>query len=76
VQFNFKKRTNVFYRHALISETVSGFELAQREDLLQASTSRLRWLGRCEPVLGTRPNYFRRTISRRSSATLTWLSAS
>ncbi len=44
VQFSFKKRTNVFYRHALISETVSGLELAQREDLVQVSTSTLRWL--------------------------------
>jgi hypothetical protein len=59
VQFNFKKRTNVFYRHALISETVSGLELGQREDLVQVSTSTLRWLSVDASLsLGTRPNYF------------------
>jgi hypothetical protein len=59
VQFNFKKRTNVFYRHALISETVSGLELEQREDLVQVSTSSLRWLSVDASLsVGTRPNYF------------------
>jgi hypothetical protein len=59
VRFTFKKRTDVFYRHALISETVGGLELAQREDLLQVSTSSLRWLSVDASVaLGTRPNYF------------------
>jgi hypothetical protein len=59
VQFSFKKRTNVFYRHALISETVSGVELAQREDLVQFSTSNLRWLSfDANLSAGTRPNYF------------------
>jgi len=59
VQFNFKKRTNVFYRHALISETVSGLELEQREDLAQVSTSTLRWLSVDASLsVGTRPNYF------------------
>ena len=59
VQFNFKKRTSVFYRHALISETVSGLELGQREDLVQISTSTLRWLSVDASLsMGTRPNYF------------------
>ena len=36
-----------------------GLELAQREDLLQVSTSSLRWLAVDASVaLGTRPNYF------------------
>ena len=75
--FTFKKRTDVFYRHALISETVGGLELAQREDLLQVSTSSLRWLSVDASVaLGTRPNYFPAADSRRSSATIaTWPSA-
>ena len=59
VQFNFKKRTNVFYRHALISETVGGLEFEQREDLVQVSTSTLRWLSVDASLsVGTRPNYF------------------
>src|SRR5205085_6884150 len=39
--------------------TVGGLELAQREDLLQVSTSSLRWLS-VDATLsgGTRPNYF------------------
>ena len=58
VQFNFKRATGVFYRHALISETVGGVELRQREDLVQFNTSYFRWLSLNGFVAaGTRPNY-------------------
>ncbi|MEO5821775.1 MAG: DUF5916 domain-containing protein [Vicinamibacteraceae bacterium] len=47
-----------FYRHALLSETVGGVELGQREDLVQFSTSTLRWLSfDATALFGTRPNY-------------------
>jgi len=59
VQFNFKKRTSLFYRHALIAETISGLKLEQREDLFQFSNSTLRWLAiEGNAVIGTRPNYY------------------
>jgi hypothetical protein len=59
VQFNFKRNSFAFYRHALISETVSGIELAEREDLVQFGTSSLRWLDVSGTVsFGTRPNYY------------------
>jgi hypothetical protein len=59
VEFKFKRRTEVFYRHALISETVGGVRLDQREDLLEFDTSSLRWLDvEVTAVAGTRPNYF------------------
>jgi hypothetical protein len=58
VQFNFKRQTNVFYRHVLSSETVSSVVLDQREDLVQFSTSSLRWLSVDASLsIGTRPNY-------------------
>jgi hypothetical protein len=58
VQFNFKRQVSVFYRHVLSSETVSGVALDQREDLLQFSTSTLRWLSvDVNLAAGTRPNY-------------------
>jgi len=59
VSATFKRNTSVFYRHALISETVSGVVLDQHEDLFQASTSALRWLDvNLFGSFGTRPNYY------------------
>ena len=58
-QVNFKGQTSLFGRHALISETVGGVTLRQREDVLQVNTSYLRWLEVSVSVShGTRPNYF------------------
>jgi hypothetical protein len=55
----FKRNTSVFYRHALISETVGGVVLDQHEDLFQASSSAIRWLDVNATVsFGTRPNYY------------------
>ena len=55
----FKRNTNAFYRHALISETVGGLVLDQHEDLFEASTSALRWLEvNALVAFGTRPNYY------------------
>jgi hypothetical protein len=59
VQFDFKRNSGIFYRHALISETVAGVELAQREDLVQFNSASWRWLDVNGTVsFGTRPNYF------------------
>jgi hypothetical protein len=58
VQFNFKRRTGVFYRHALISETIAGIVFDQREDLVQFDMGALRWLEINGTMsAGTRPNY-------------------
>ena len=58
VQFTFKRRTELFYRHAMISETVGGVRLEQREDLIEFNTSSLRWLDvELTVAAGTRPNY-------------------
>jgi hypothetical protein len=58
IQFNFKRGTGVFYRHALISETVGGIELRQHEDLVQFNSAYFRWLSLNGSVAaGTRPNY-------------------
>ena len=59
VEFEFKKRTSAFYRHALISETVGGLRFDQREDLIEFEWETLRWLSVDATVsAGTRPNYF------------------
>jgi hypothetical protein len=59
VSFDFKKQTDAFYRHAIISETVGGVRLDQREDLFQVETSALPWLDvEMFAAFGTRPNYF------------------
>ena len=59
VQFNFKRRTEIFYRHALIAETVGGVRLEQREDFVDFETNSLRWLEVDGTVVwGTRPNYY------------------
>jgi hypothetical protein len=59
VQFEFKRRIEAFYRHSLISETIDGFRLDQREDLLEFEWETLRWLSVDTTVSGgTRPNYF------------------
>lgn len=57
-QFDFKGRTNLFMRHAFITETVSGVRLNEREDLIQFNSDYLRWLGGALTFAhGTRPNY-------------------
>ena len=58
VQFDFKRNTEAFYRHALISETVGGIELEQREDLVEFDTAAWRWFDFDTTIsFGTRPNY-------------------
>jgi hypothetical protein len=59
ISVNFKRQTSLFARHAIISETISGLKLGQREDLIQLSSSYLRWLSvNFSLGIGTRPNYF------------------
>lgn len=54
----FKGRTDIFVRHALISEKIGGQRLEQREELVQLNSSYLRWLEFNLSVAGgTRPNY-------------------
>jgi hypothetical protein len=59
ISVQFKRQTSIFARHALISETISGLKMKQREDLIQVSSSYLRWLSVDFSLgIGTRPNYF------------------
>jgi hypothetical protein len=58
-QLDLKRSTSLFYRHAFITETVSGVKLVEREDLAQCNTDYLKWIGGYVSYShGTRPNYF------------------
>ena len=53
-----KARTNIFGRHAIISEKVAGLDFRQREDLVTFSSQYLGWMGvGVSYAHGTRPNY-------------------
>jgi hypothetical protein len=53
-----KGRTNIFGRHAIISENVGGLDFRQREDLIQFFSQYVRWMGvGVSCAHGTRPNY-------------------
>ncbi|TAK12001.1 MAG: hypothetical protein EPO35_11820 [Acidobacteria bacterium] len=55
----FRRQTSVFVRHAVISETIGGMKLGQREELVQFNSSYLRWLETNASIsFGTRPNYY------------------
>lgn len=55
----FRRQTSIFARHSVISETVAGVKLAQREEQFQFNSSYLRWLELdFSLTAGTRPNYF------------------
>lgn len=57
-QLDLKGQTSLFGRHAFLTEHIAGIELAQREDLLQFSSSRLGWMEVSVSYNhGTRPNY-------------------
>ena len=59
MEFEFKRRVEVFYRHSLMSETIGGLRFDQREDLFEFEWETLRWLSVDATVsAGTRPNYF------------------
>lgn len=55
----FKGRTNVFVRHAFISETIQGRVFRQREDLVAFNSDYLKWFGVNTAFnASTRPNYY------------------
>jgi len=59
INVQFKRQTSIFARHAIISETISGLKLGQHEDLVEFTSSYLRWLSVDVTVAaGTRPNYY------------------
>jgi hypothetical protein len=57
-EIDFKGQTSVFGRHAWITEHIAGIKLAQHEDVVQFSSSYLRWMSLSLGYNhGTRPNY-------------------
>ena len=70
LQFEFKRRVEVSFGHAVISEAIDGLTFDQREDVIEIEWETLRWLTVDTTIAaGTRPNYSRPATWRRFSAT-------